>query len=368
MKGDWDASACRRPFRPVAARLSACHAHRRFLRRAGSRRHRDMVGRAGAEARQNGRLAGGRRRHRLGAGAPGRDGTAYMQATSALFASVNTLSPEFFRNLVERLRVTYDLNGVVGLGWSDVVEREDMPALRTRMAKAGFVDFGLSPVEAPAQWPVNAITMLEPQTRENKALIGLDLHREARRAEAMDRARAKGAISATDPVQLAQDAHRARAPGMIVLAPVWSFDPERRFKGFVFMPIRIAGLRQGGGHGATGGQRADRDLRHRAGGERTHLFLRAQCGTLRGGAGGTGRHVRPEVDPALFAAAARSGLPAHFRDAGRRLRLLAAAARLHPARPAPQRRSPGDDRSADRAGQGARRLRFASSIIASTIR
>ncbi len=172
-----------------------------------------------------------------------------MQATSALFASVNTLSPEFFRNLVERLRVTYDLNGVVGLGWSEVVQREDMPALRTRMAQAGFADFGLKPVADPTRWPINVVTMLEPQTPENRALIG---------PRPAQRGRPTLSSSVRTPA-------RARSPAMLVLAPVWSFDPERRFKGFVYMPIRTADfvrsavtdrLLQGG---------ADRDLRRRAG-------------------------------------------------------------------------------------------------------
>ena len=44
--------------------------------------------------------------------------SAYFQATSALLISAQTVSPDFFRQFAERLRLDYDMTGVVALAWS----------------------------------------------------------------------------------------------------------------------------------------------------------------------------------------------------------------------------------------------------------
>jgi two-component sensor histidine kinase len=165
---------------------------------------------------------------------------AYLEATSALFAGVENASPDFFRRFADRLRLIYDLNGVLALGWAERVEPNDLPALKMRMEEGGFPEFTVLPRPDSGDWPAYVITMLEPQTWSNRALIGHDMHAEPRRAKAMERALMSNDVAATDRVKLFQDATQIHAPAFIAFAPVWSVGPERRFRGFVFMQIRAS--------------------------------------------------------------------------------------------------------------------------------
>lgn len=167
---------------------------------------------------------------------------AYFQATSALFVGPEAISPDFFHQFVEQLRLSYDLTGVVALGWSESVPRDGIPALVRRMAAQGHADFRLQPDHPPdspdAAGPVDVITMLEPRTPRNMALIGFNMRSEARRIEAMDRARKSNRVAATDPLGLAVDRGTSNAPGFIVYVPVTSLSGAPIFKGFVYGAIR----------------------------------------------------------------------------------------------------------------------------------
>ncbi|MBN8830559.1 MAG: CHASE domain-containing protein [Sphingomonadales bacterium] len=164
--------------------------------------------------------------------------SAYFQATSALFASAQTVSPQFFQQFVDRLRLDYDLSGVVAFGWSEALDRGALPALQARMAAQGFSDFRIYPAPARGDRALNAITMLEPRTTGNMALIGYNMASESRRAAAMARARRTNAMASTDPVQLVIDRDRTSSPGFIVYLPVSEITGRRRFKGFVYGAIR----------------------------------------------------------------------------------------------------------------------------------
>ncbi len=165
--------------------------------------------------------------------------SAYFEATSALFVSAQTVSPLFFHQFVDRLRLDYDLSGVVALGWSEMVDRRDLPALAARMAQEGHSDFRIYPEPAPGDRTIHVITMLEPGTPSNLKLIGFNMHGDARRREAMDRARRTGAMAASDPIQLVVDQKREASPGLIVYMPVSAMSGASPFKGYVYSAIRI---------------------------------------------------------------------------------------------------------------------------------
>jgi two-component sensor histidine kinase len=164
--------------------------------------------------------------------------SAYFQATSALFASSETVSPEFFQQFADRLRLDYDLSGVVALGWSEALDRSAVPALIDRMAAQNYADFRIYPPSPQGERTLHAITMLEPRTPANMALIGYNMNSEPRRAAAMARARRTNAMAASDPVQLVIDRGRSAARGFIVYLPVSDITGGRRFKGYVYAAIR----------------------------------------------------------------------------------------------------------------------------------
>lgn len=164
--------------------------------------------------------------------------SAYLQATSALFVSSQTVSPVFFHQFVQQLRLNYDLTGVVALGWSEAVQPSAISALKARMVEGKHPAFRVYPDAKPAAGLVHAITMLEPQTPSNNMLVGFNMHSEPRRAAAMDRARSTNAMAATDPIKLVVDKRSDETPAFIVFVPVSELDGAHRFKGYVYGAIR----------------------------------------------------------------------------------------------------------------------------------
>lgn len=163
--------------------------------------------------------------------------SAYFQATSALLVSAQTVSPDFFRQFAQRLRLDYDMTGVVALGWSEAVSRSNLPNLVSRMNALGYSNFQVSPEPAATDSTINTITMVEPRTSINLAYIGHNMYGETRRAAAMDRARRTNAMAATDPVKLVMDKNAKGATGFVVFLPVTDAN-SGRFKGFVVGGIR----------------------------------------------------------------------------------------------------------------------------------
>ncbi len=162
---------------------------------------------------------------------------AYLEAMGAVFANAGSPSPQIFRNYVQRLHVLERVRGVIGLGWVQIVEQRDLPALRRQMVAGGHADFRLRPFARPTEWPAFVVTMLEPRSAENGQLIGFDMRSEARRAAAIARARRTDAVAATDPTKLIQDNALAHSPGFLVFAPVRSLTDER-LRGLVYLPVR----------------------------------------------------------------------------------------------------------------------------------
>lgn len=163
--------------------------------------------------------------------------SAYFQATGALFLSSQSVSPDFFEQFIDRLRIDHNMSGVIAIGWSATVNRRDVPALVAQMRASGHPDFRVHPAPRD-EAVVHTITMLEPQTPSNMALVGFNMHSEARRAAAMERARRTNAIAATGPVNLIVDKGRRERLGFVVYLPVTELNGARRFKGLVYSAVR----------------------------------------------------------------------------------------------------------------------------------
>ncbi|MBB5985005.1 CHASE domain-containing protein [Sphingobium lignivorans] len=163
---------------------------------------------------------------------------AYLQSTSALFMSSMDVSPAFFQEFVDRLRLPKHLTGVLGMGWSETIMPGDVAKVERRMIEQGHIDFRIYPKPRRDARLLQVITMLQPETPPNRIALGFDMYSEARRAAAMDRARRTNAVAASDPVHLIQDGNTAKSPGFLVYMPVRTLGPENRFKGYVYSPIR----------------------------------------------------------------------------------------------------------------------------------
>lgn len=166
--------------------------------------------------------------------------SAYLASTSAFFSTLDNVSPALFHDFVDRVRIFYDLDGVVGVGWSQALPVRDIPAWEARWRREGFGTVRLRPRIEPENGIVHVITMLEPRTPENMAALGFNMRSEARRAVAMDKAEQTNSLTATDPVKLLQDEKLTHSPGFLVFAPVITRKGPWQLQGLVYSPIRTA--------------------------------------------------------------------------------------------------------------------------------
>ncbi|MCW2411650.1 MULTISPECIES: CHASE domain-containing protein [unclassified Sphingobium] len=164
--------------------------------------------------------------------------SAYFQATSALFLSADGVSPEFFRDFISRLRQDYDFTGVVAIGWARHTTAAELPELTSRMREAGYENFAVNPAPAQSRQPMYIITIVEPNSLANRRVLGFDIHSDARRAAAIDRALRTRSMAATDPVKLKIDENADHNTGIVVLLPVAQND-EGPVNGFIYGAIRV---------------------------------------------------------------------------------------------------------------------------------
>ncbi|UJR85783.1 CHASE domain-containing protein [Sandaracinus amylolyticus] len=170
---------------------------------------------------------------------------ALLRGVAALFAYDEDVDHEGFAQFVQHLRLE-DYPGIQGLGWSERITPERQGAVLARID-------GTAPRLWPDQAPDrdrHAIVFLEPLDARNRAAIGFDMHSEASRREAMDRARDEGVPAATEVVRLVQEIDDEVQPGFLIYVPVYeggdvpSTLEERRarLRGFAYAPFRAGDL------------------------------------------------------------------------------------------------------------------------------
>jgi signal transduction histidine kinase len=158
---------------------------------------------------------------------------ATLQGGAALFAALDTVTPERFREYVQRLDVDTRYPGVQGIGW-------------TQRLAAGI------PGEADE---VHAIRYLEPLDVRNVVAIGFDMYADSTRRVAMRRARDRGEPALSGRVTLQQEVIGLgpTQAGFLLYVPVYSSGDvpptveARRagLRGFVYSPFRADDLFDG---------------------------------------------------------------------------------------------------------------------------
>ncbi|MBL0419396.1 CHASE domain-containing protein [Ramlibacter sp. AW1] len=144
---------------------------------------------------------------------------ALLRATRAFIeAEGPSLDADGFSTFVQGLRINQDYPGIQGIGWSPKLGPGDRFEIR----------------------------LLEPLDERNRAALGFDMHSEATRAAAMDRARDTGEPAMSGGVVLRQEILPEKSRGFLIYVPVYAGGgvpptvPERRaqLSGFAYAPFR----------------------------------------------------------------------------------------------------------------------------------
>lgn len=174
-----------------------------------------------------------------------------LRGASGLFAASDRISREDFKTYVAQLDIVRNYPGTQGLGYSLRVPAARLEETIAQIRGEGRRDFRIWPDTPRAEY--HAIVFLEPEDRRNLAAIGFDMHTDAVRREAMDRAWNSGRAAISGMVTLVQEIEYAKQPGFLIYYPVYrggevtTVPEERRMAllGFVYAPFRATDFLRG---------------------------------------------------------------------------------------------------------------------------
>ena len=174
-----------------------------------------------------------------------------LRSGAGFFADTDGVTREEWHDFTERQKLGQKLPGIQGIGFAQLLTREQL-AQRTQEIRAeGFPDFRV--------WPegdrdlYSSIVFLEPLSGRNLRAFGYDMLAEPIRRAAMEQARDNDETVLTGKVALVQENGQDVQAGTLMYAPVYRMGSpratiaERRaaILGWVYSPYRMNDLMQG---------------------------------------------------------------------------------------------------------------------------
>jgi len=148
-----------------------------------------------------------------------------------------------WESFVGALRLDERRRGMLGIGFAEFVEPQDLAAYERSVRAEGFETFKVWPNDSPRDL-YSSITYIEPFDEINKSALGFDMYSEPIRREAMDRAIDSGQPEMTSKILLVQGGEN-RIPGLNLYqalyrkgAPIDTVEQRREaVVGFVYAPF-----------------------------------------------------------------------------------------------------------------------------------
>ena len=179
----------------------------------------------------------------IGSALERRGGTssAYLRAGAALFGTVDKVEEPLFRRFVSELRLDTEHRGALGVGWAEAIRPSELADYRRRMEGDGTRSSKVFPAyDGSRKWIV-PITFREPQTAQNREVLGFDMYSEPVRRAAMEEAERAVEPTASGMIMLIQSLKSHSAPGFLIYMPVFEAfgggEIGHRLKGFVYSPF-----------------------------------------------------------------------------------------------------------------------------------
>ncbi len=176
-----------------------------------------------------------------------RCGDVLVSGVSFIHAS-DDVTLEEWRTFVEHLEIEKNYPGMLGYGYTVMMQPSEVPLMEQRMHQQGDDFFRVKPSGKRALY--SAIIYLEPRNKRNIQAIGYDMYSEATRREAMNLARDSGSVALSGKVTLVQEIDRNKQAGVLLYMPVYqknipiatAEERRRSLIGFVYSPYRMNDL------------------------------------------------------------------------------------------------------------------------------
>jgi len=135
------------------------------------------------------------------------DATALVLRSAAAFLTASeTVTREEWQTFTRHLKMEQHLPGTQGLGFAQLIPREQLAGHIQAVRTEGFPDYQVSP--AGERETYSAIVYLEPFSDRNRRAFGFDMLSEPVRRAAMERARDANAKALSGRVILVQETER----------------------------------------------------------------------------------------------------------------------------------------------------------------
>jgi two-component sensor histidine kinase/CHASE1-domain containing sensor protein len=163
--------------------------------------------------------------------------SASLRAGSALFGTVDEVTPDLFRRFVGALRADVDYRGADGIGWARRLTPAQIPAYQAQVAGQTPGAHPIHPRPDGSRPYVVPVTFLQPDTERNRRALGYDMYSEPVRRAAMDTAERTLRPTASGRIVLVQEGS-GNAPGFLIYMPVFDGGTSAHaLKGFIYSPF-----------------------------------------------------------------------------------------------------------------------------------
>ncbi|MEL7188071.1 MAG: CHASE domain-containing protein [Pseudomonadota bacterium] len=167
--------------------------------------------------------------------------SSYLRAGAALLTSRTDITAEAFQQFVTELRLDLTYRGAEGIGWAEVVPRDEIDAFHSRIQSYQPEFASVRPLDAKGRAALAPVTFFSPSGANKPEDLGFDLYSDPVRANAMEAALLTVLPTASGRIDLVQTDSK-EAPGFVIFMPVYRQVAgggvnDRVLAGFVFAPF-----------------------------------------------------------------------------------------------------------------------------------
>jgi len=174
-----------------------------------------------------------------------------LRGAAGLFNAQSTVTRDEWAAYVDNLRLNENLSTVHGVGFSQLIPREQLKNHIDSMVNEGFEDYAVTP--SGERDIYTSIVFLEPAEDRNLRALGFDMFSEPMQRAAMENARDLNEASMTGRVQLVQETGTDEQAGILIYVPIYLQNvmlqtvEQRRhaLRGWAYSPFRMADLMEG---------------------------------------------------------------------------------------------------------------------------
>ena len=173
-----------------------------------------------------------------------------LRGVAGLFAASDQVDRDEFKQYVEGLQLERHYPGIQGIGFSQWLSADQLPAHEAEIRGEGFTGYAVHPPGKRDHY--SAIVYLEPFDWRNQRAFGFDMFTEGIRQEAMRRSVETGEAILSGKVTLVQETDEDTQAGFLIYLPVYTKhirpdstqDRWSKLMGWAYSPVRARDLVQ----------------------------------------------------------------------------------------------------------------------------